>query len=266
MRPGMEIPSRDTVNIEAIFFDMNGTLRTREPHQPTRLAATRRLLELLQKDDLPETFLEEINCRFKTYGLWAQEKQTQLSEQEIWTRWILPDFPAGQVGPVAAELTLAWKRRKGRLVPKPEAGETLVELKRRGYRLGVISNSLSTLDIPCSLEAFGWNGLLEVVVLSAQVKWRKPAVEIYHAATRRLKVKPSRCAFVGNRINKDIVGCKQAGFALGILLAAEDGPIAEYQDLPVTPDLTIRRLGDLLDIFPPKLLTQSRSKKRSVAS
>ena len=244
---------------------MNGTLREREPHQPTRLAATRRLLDLLEKDDLPETFWEELSRRFKSYGLWAQEKQLQLSEREIWTCWILPEFPVGQIGPVAAELTLAWSGRKGRLVPKPNAGETLEELKRRGYRLGMISNSLSTLDIPRSLEAYGWNRLFDAVVLSAQVKWRKPSIEIYRVATRRMKVKPSRCAYIGNRIQKDIVGCKQAGFALGILLAAEDGPIAEYQDLPVTTDLTIRRLGDLLDIFPAKLQAHSRSKQRSVA-
>jgi putative hydrolase of the HAD superfamily len=252
----MQIPARHAANIEAVLFDMNGTLRRREPHDPTRQAATRRLLELLEKDDLPETFWEEMSCRFTAYGLWAQAQQMQLSEQEIWTRWILPDFPAGQIGPVADELTLAWNGRKGRLIPKLDAGETLVELKHRGYRLGVISNSLSTLDIPRSLEAYGWDRLFDAVVLSAQVKWRKPAAEIYLAATRRMKVKPSRCAYIGNRFLKDIVGCKQAGFALGILLAAEDGPGADILGLPGVPDLTIRKLSDLLDIFPAREHTQ----------
>jgi FMN phosphatase YigB (HAD superfamily) len=262
----MEIPSQIAVNIEAIFFDMNGTLREREPHDPTQLAATRRLLDLLEKEDVPETFWEELTRRFKAYGLWAQEKQTQLSEREIWTRWILPEFPAGQVGAVAAELTLAWNGRKGRPIPKQDAKETLAELKRRGYRLGVISNSLSTLDIPRSLEAFGWNHLFDVVVLSAQVKWRKPAIEIYHAATRRLKLKPSRCAFVGNRFNKDIVGSKQAGFGLGILVTARDGLVAEYQGSPVMPDLAVRKLGDLLQVFPAKQQAYSRSEYSSVVS
>ena len=37
-----------------------------------------------------------------------------------------------------AELMLAWSQRKGYTVPAPGAIETLMELKRRGYRLGII--------------------------------------------------------------------------------------------------------------------------------
>jgi putative hydrolase of the HAD superfamily len=147
---GTVVPGSST-GIEAILFDMNGTLRTRETHEPTQHAATLRILELLGKDEASDAFLEEVTRRFNAYGQWAQANLLQLSEKDIWTRWILPDVPCEKIESVAAELTLAWSERKGRMIPNPGAEKMLVELKQRGYRLGVISNSMSSLDIPRSL-------------------------------------------------------------------------------------------------------------------
>ena len=245
----MAIPVDETVNIEAIFFDVNGTLRVREPHSLTQHAAFEQMLVLLKINAAPDAYWEELACRFKAYGNWAQENLVQLSEEEIWTRWILPDVPPQQIEPVAAELTLAWSDRKGRTVPKPDAEQTLLELKRRGYRLGVISNSMSTLDIPRSLAAFGWKELFEVVVLSSAARYRKPAPEIFWEATSKMNLDPAHCAYIGNRISRDVVGCRRAGFALGIIIEPEGRPRPDEQDQSVQPDGVIHALSDLLTIF-----------------
>jgi putative hydrolase of the HAD superfamily len=237
-------------NIEAILFDMNGTLRVREPHEPTQRAAFSRLRELLGKEDASNKYWEELGRRQKAYSHWAQENLLQLSEEEIWSRWILPDGPRKQVESVAAELTLAWSERKGRAIPKPGAEETIVELKRRGYRLGVISNTMSSLDIPRSLVTFGWKDYFDVVILSSATKFRKPAPEPFLEAAHALGVLPARCAYLGNRISKDIVGCKRAGFGLGIILEPTDGPRADEQDQVISPEAIIHSLNELLEIFP----------------
>jgi putative hydrolase of the HAD superfamily len=237
-------------NIEAILFDMNGTLQIREPNEPTQRAATRRILELLGKEDASDTYWEELTQRQKAYSQWAQENLLQLSEAEIWTRWILPEYPHKQIEPIAAELTLAWMRRKGHTVPKSGAEEILVELKRRGYRLGVISNSMSSLDIPRSLDAYGWKEYFEVVILSSALKCRKPAPEPFWEAARVMNVEPAHCAYLGNRISKDMVGCKRAGFGLGIILEPPGGLRADEQDQATEPDAVIHSLSELLDLFP----------------
>jgi putative hydrolase of the HAD superfamily len=248
----MTIPAHEAQELEAVFFDMNGTLRRREP-QPTQRAATMRLLELLGKENASDAFWDEMVLRDKSYSQWAQENLVQLSEKEIWTRWMLPEDTVERIEPVAAELMQAWSGRKGRLLPKPGAKETLVELKQRGYRLGVISNSMSSLDIPQSLDAYGWKDLFEVVVLSSVVKCRKPAPEIFWEATHLLNVDPVHCAYLGNRISKDIVGCKRAGFALGIILEPPEGPRADEQAQTIQPDAIIHSLNELLDFFPTRV-------------
>jgi len=237
-------------NLEAIFFDMNGTLRRRVPHEPTRQAAYKRILELLGKEDAPDGFWEELTRRTQAYNQWAQENLLQLSEKEIWTLWLLPDFARDQVEPLADELMLAWKATRGRTVPQADAEAAIIVLRNRGYRLGVISNSLSSLDIPHSLDDFGWKDHFEVVILSAIEKYRKPAPEIFRAAARAMNLMPAQCAHLGNRISKDIVGCKRAGFGLGIIIEPPGTLPADQQDQTFTPDAVIYSLSELLDLFP----------------
>jgi len=237
-------------DIDAIFFDMNGTLRVRELHEPTQRAAFSRMRELLGKQDATEAYWDELTRRQKAYSRWAQENLLQLSEKEIWTRWILPEMPREQIEPIVTELTLAWSERKGRTVPAPGAEETIVELKRRSYRLGVISNSMSSLDIPRSLETYGWKEYFDVVILSSAINYRKPSPEPFLEATRRLNVEPGRCAYLGNRISRDVVGCKRAGFAVGIIIEPPGGPRKDEQAQPIEPDAVIHSLSELLEIFP----------------
>jgi len=242
----MESPVND---IEAILFDMNGTLRMREPHEPTQRAAIDRIRSLLGMENITDAYLDELTRRQKAYSLWAQENLIQLSEEIIWTRWILPDVPPERIKPVAAELTLAWSERKGRTVPKLGAEETLVELKRQGYRLGIISNTMSTIDIPRSLDVYGWRDLFEVVILSSALKCRKPAPEIFWEATRKMGVEPVNCAYLGNRISRDVVGCRNAGFLLAVIIEPGGKPRIDELDQIAKPDVVIHSLGELLNIF-----------------
>jgi putative hydrolase of the HAD superfamily len=245
------MPERvDIHTIEAILFDMNGTLRMRVPHPETQQAAFSRLSQLLGNQTSDESYWEELTRRQKAYSCWAQQNLAQLTEAEIWAQWICPDLPRKQIEPAAAELMLAWGERKGRVIPNPGAGETIRTLKKRGYRLGVISNSSSTLDIPRSLELFGWKEYFDVVVLSSEIKIRKPAPEPFLEAARRLDLLPARCAYLGNRIMKDIAGCQHAGFGLGIALEQDNGPYADELVLAIKPDLTLHSLAGLLEIFP----------------
>jgi len=246
----MNLQKNGNQTIDAILFDMNGTLRIRVPHEPTQRIAISRFFELLGKRSASDVFLEEISNSYRQYNSWAQENLLQLSEKEIWTRWLLPGFPSEQVEPVAEELTLAFKERKGHCIPVIGAYEVLVELKQRGYLLGLVSNTISSLDIPRSLETFGWNELFHTVILSSAVKFRKPSPEIFWEATSSMNMEPTRCAYLGNRISRDMVGCKRAGFALGILIEPQGKPHPGEKDQKTQPDVVISSLSELLALFP----------------
>jgi putative hydrolase of the HAD superfamily len=246
----MEIRSAPPVeNIKAIFFDVNGTLRRREPHAATQQAAYQRMLELIGRENVPVDYWDKIAARYKEYSDWAQGKQVQLTESEIWTKWLLPNESPARIAVNASELMLTWGKRKGRVVPLDGSENVLQSLIERGYTLGLISNTMSTLDIPGFVERQGWGRFFKVIMLSAFERTRKPAPDLFHKAAQLAGVSPVECAYVGNKFSKDIIGCKRAGYALGIILQSVDKPYSEEENQEVRSDIVIDTLEDLLSIF-----------------
>lgn len=240
------------MKVEAIIFDVGGTLRERVPDEPFQKQATERVLNLLGKLDTPLDYLDELARRYEAYSEWAQERLIELSEEEIWTRWLVPELPREQIAPNAIELTLAWRNRFGRATPRADTRAVITELHARGYRLGIISNTTSSVDAPRSLEDYGLKQYFGVIILSATSRCRKPAPEIFWEAARALGVDPARCVYVGDRISRDIVGARRAGFAQAILIEAR-GSHTEPRDGATPPDAIIHSLSELLAIFPARM-------------
>ncbi|MGE5140175.1 MAG: HAD family hydrolase, partial [Rudaea sp.] len=246
---GMPGTAGTAQEIQAIVFDMGGTLRTREPYEPTQRAAIQRMFELL---GVQPSHLEELERRYASYGDWAKANLQEATEEEIWTRWMAPDLPRGRVERAAKELTLLWRERLGRAVVRPDAGSTLVELARRGYRLALVSNTTSSLDVPRCLDANGWTGYFQVVILSSTSKVRKPSPGIFWLATRAMGIEPRHCAYLGDRISRDVVGSHTAGFGMALLIDPLNQHVADGLRGAEKPDAVVRALSELLGIFPPK--------------
>ncbi|HEY1434767.1 MAG TPA: HAD-IA family hydrolase [Thermoanaerobaculia bacterium] len=138
---------------------------------------------------------------------------------------------AGRVADEHARANL-WSRRAD------DSAETLETLRARGYRVAVISNADGR--VRGLLEDAGLAPLLEFVVDSAEVGVEKPDPRIFHAATDRLGIAPSACAYVGDIYEIDVVGAAAAGLT-GILVG--DAPAPESA-------LRVPRLCDLAALFP----------------
>jgi HAD superfamily hydrolase (TIGR01662 family) len=117
------------------------------------------------------------------------------------------------------------------------AAEVLTTLRGRGYRIAVVSNADGR--VRGLLESAGLSRLLEFVVDSAEVGVEKPDPRIFHAATERLGLEPSECAYVGDIYEIDVVGAERAGLS-AILVG--DGPAPESV-------VRIARLGELEPLF-----------------
>ncbi len=243
-------------DIEVIFIDVGATLRVLVEDEPYQAEARRKIAALVGAQEPPEAFCAELDKRYKVYRKWAFETLREASERELWTRWLLPDYPPEKIAPLAGELTFLYRQTMGRRFAQPDAKDVVLELTRRGYRLGIISNTITEREIPQWLEEDGLKPYFPTVVLSSIFGRRKPDPEIYLEGARRAEVAPSRAAYVGDNPARDVEGARKAGFGMVILLidpAEEQEPIAEEN----RPDYIIRRLSDLLDIFPPRLPSQA---------
>jgi putative hydrolase of the HAD superfamily len=238
--------------IEAIFLDVGNTLRIVVEDKPFMAQAKMDLMAMVETQETEEAFFEKIESRWKVYRKQSKESLLEASEKELWTQWLLPDYPAEKIAPLSSKLTRLWRDHDGRRVPRTDVKDVVIELSRRGYIIGIIANTITETEIPDWMEAEGLTQYFKTVVLSSKVRIRKPDPEIYWEAARRIGVEPSRCAYVGDNPVRDVEGCQAAGFGMMIIFwepatLRKEPPNGEHK-----ADFTIHSCSELLDIFPPR--------------
>ena len=86
--------------------------------------------------------------------------------------------------------------------------ETLAALRRKGLRLGVVSDSPFTRE---KLAALGLRGGWNAVVSADDAGALKPNPEPFLRIARLLGVAPGEVLFVGNSYRRDVIGAHRAG-------------------------------------------------------
>ncbi|RPJ23879.1 MAG: HAD family hydrolase [Chloroflexi bacterium] len=242
-----------TDRIEAILFDMGGTLRrTAKRTRAEKQQTIRRMMGLIGAQGAVEGFSRLLSTRAKAYKHWAEQTHIELNEGDLWTKWMLPDWPAEQIKEMAIQLNQLYREATGLRVIFPESREVVLELFRRGYRLGLVSNTTSSVEVPALLKELEITGCFETVILSAVVGKRKPDPTILLDATQHMGVAPENCAYIGDRIDRDVAAARQAGFSKAIILNDPRQPrLDSTHESDLAPDHALENLRELLDIFPP---------------
>jgi putative hydrolase of the HAD superfamily len=92
---------------------------------------------------------------------------------------------------------------------EPGALELLQDLRRAGFRLGIISNF--DLRLHQILKHVGVLDLFEQVIVSSQVGAEKPSPRIFEEALRRFAVEPGELLHVGDEEKADGDGARALG-------------------------------------------------------
>lgn len=246
-------------NIDVIFLDIGNTLRILLDDCDHRIAARRKITQLLGTDENPEVFCNKLDERYKLYRKWAFENLQEAPEAELWTRWLAYDFPPEKVAPLGVELTFQYRQSMGRRVVVEGGKEVVVELHRRGYTLGIISNLITSQEIPDWMEEDGFTPYFKSVVLSSVYGKRKPDPLVFLEAARLAEAEPERCVYVGDNPKRDVIGARQAGFGAVILLIEPEKMAEKPINEENKPDLIIHNFRELLDVFPERVAIQSSS-------
>jgi len=95
----------------------------------------------------------------------------------------------------------------------PYFDETLTELKRKGFKLGIITNTDVSREehVRTALRKIDAEKYFDVIMTSVDVGHNKPDERIFLTALRKVRVKPKEAVMVGNRISTDIVGGNRTG-------------------------------------------------------
>ncbi|HYU76198.1 MAG TPA: HAD family hydrolase [Ktedonobacteraceae bacterium] len=94
----------------------------------------------------------------------------------------------------------------------PDVILTLEELRQRGYRLGLLSNTWWAAEWHnADLAMHGLTPLLDEIVYTSDLPHSKPHPSTFLEVTRRLNVEPTSCVMVGDRLVDDISGSLGVG-------------------------------------------------------
>lgn len=99
------------------------------------------------------------------------------------------------------------------LTKLPDLDKVLRELKRKGFKLGIITNTVTSREehVRMALRKVNIEKYFDIVVTSVDVGHEKPDERIFMTALRKLRIKPKDAVMVGNRISADIVGGNRMG-------------------------------------------------------
>ena len=245
--------------VKAVFFDIGGTLRVTRQGEKRDLSKVREMMRLLGDNGTAEDFMDKLYKGGKRYRRWCKPNFIELSEAELLTRFLLPDYPVEFVRSNAIKLNQLWRESRRKYV-LPDMAETMRALAARGYKLGLISNTTSSVEGYQLLEEQEVTSLFSAVVLSAAVGRRKPHPSLFLEAARQAGVHPGECAYVGDRPSRDVLGALQSGYASTVIIQTAGYVLDEFDHddfetekdngLIVAPDYRIGQLSELLNIFP----------------
>ncbi len=242
-------------DIQAIFLDHGNTLRVVVKDESFQAQARQQIATLVGAQEPPDVFCERLIERYKVCRKQAKETLIETSEKELWTRWMLPDWPSDQIEPLAGKLTRLWRARDGRRVARPDTEQVIIELDKRGYYLGIIANTITETEIPDWLEEADLGQYFDTVILSSIYGRRKPDPEIYLEAARQAGIDPARSAYVGDNPSRDILGARLAGFGMTVILMEPATLEKEPPTGEEKPDVIIHELSELLDVFPARQIS-----------
>lgn len=102
------------------------------------------------------------------------------------------------------------RARESALVLYPHAQLVLLELLKRGIRLGVVSDA-PRLQVWMRLCSLGLQHVFDAVVTFEDTGERKPAPAPFREVLRRLGVEPGEAMMIGDWAERDVVGGKSLG-------------------------------------------------------
>ena len=95
---------------KAVFFDLGGTLRTALSDEPYMKHARRKMAEIAGSQLPYEEFYALVESRYEPYRKWATKECRESGDEELWGKWLLPDYDRQRIGQVCHELSFLYRQ------------------------------------------------------------------------------------------------------------------------------------------------------------
>jgi putative hydrolase of the HAD superfamily len=195
------------VPIDAVIFDWGGTLTAWHDidfhEESLALAAAVRRTPGVPHD--PTVHAAKLHEAGATVWGWSRDHQRSATLDDLFAEAGLEHDPE--------LLSAYYEFWEPHTLTDPQVGPTWSELKGRGIKVGVLSNTVWPREWHEGF--FRRDGVLHLVdgdVYTSELPWTKPSPHAFAAAMAAVGVTdPGRCVYVGDRLFDDIWGAHNAG-------------------------------------------------------
>lgn len=130
----------------------------------------------------------------------------------------------------------------------------LAELKKRGYKIGLISNTGKTPGrvLAKLFEIYGIKHYFDALVFSNEVSFMKPHREIFLNLAGKLGVETSEVVHIGDELFADVHGAQAAGMKAIWVPSSRSNfgiPKGNGETLKIEPDAKAENLGKVVEII-----------------
>jgi FMN phosphatase YigB (HAD superfamily) len=135
------------MKIQAIIFDMGGTIETFQYTREMRLEATAVIQQRLLQAGIDlhlsvEQLYETIASGLENYKRWSIPCMEELPPWRVWSEYILPEWKVDRekLSEISEDLMFLIETRFYRRSMRPEMPEVLQAIQQMGLKIGLISN------------------------------------------------------------------------------------------------------------------------------
>jgi putative hydrolase of the HAD superfamily len=220
--------------VRAVIFDWGGTLTPWHSIDPSELWRT-----------VCARHYPSAEVTAMAAAAWAAEDELwRLAESSQRSSTLEGVFARAGITTSAELLASYFEAWDPHTITDPDAAPLLRELRRRGIKVGVLSNTMWPRS--AHEQIFVRDGIFDLIdgaVYTSEIPWVKPHPEAFRAAMAAVGIAdPATCVFVGDRPYDDIHGAKTAGMR-AVLVPNSDVPAYDGAE----PDAVIGRLAELAD-------------------
>jgi len=201
------------MKIKAILFDVDNTLID---FMKMKQEAVRAGVSAMIAAGLPMKQIEA-ECE-----IWRLYQEYGYEYQKIFQKVLKHKMGRVDYSVLSAGVVAYKRKKEGFLVPYPGVKDTLPLLRKKGYKLGILSDA-PRIQAWLRLASMGLHKMFDVVVTFDDTGKRKPSLLPFKKAIEKLKVKPENIVMVGDSIKRDIKSARCLG--MKTILARYGKPI-----------------------------------------
>ncbi len=146
-------------------------------------------------------------------------------------------------GGLVEKIVRIFNKYKGNLKPYSGVIATLQELKKRGYKLGIITDGNAKRQ-KRKIKLLGIKNFFDVIIYTKKIA-SKPSEKPFLAAVKKMKINPENFFYVADSPLVDFKGAKKIGMKTIRILRGE------FKNIPKNKyiDFEINRFGNILKVI-----------------